>query len=68
MELNIRDCPSIVDIAPIQDNQPRFDKIQQLNLDELAEKSISDNYTSGKIHESLGKEWKGDPASHMTIK
>ena len=68
LELNIRDCPSIVDIAPIQDNQPRFDKIQQLNLDELAEKSRFQTtilQASVKIHESLGKEWKGDPASHI---
>jgi len=69
LELDLKDCPSIVDIAPIQDSQPRFDKIEQLNLDELAENSRYQSTilsASVKIHETLGKSWQGDPASHIS--
>ena len=69
LELDLKDCPSIVEIAPIQDSQPRFDKIEQLNLDKLAEQSRYQSTilsASVKIHETLGKSWQGDPASHIS--
>tara|TARA_B100000886_G_scaffold220059_1_gene152861 strand:- start:1634 stop:4321 length:2688 start_codon:yes stop_codon:yes gene_type:complete len=69
LELDLKDCPSIVEIAPIQDSQPRFDKIEQLNLDALAENSRYQSTilnASVRIHETLGKSWKGDPASHIS--
>ena len=59
----------IVEIAPIQDNQPRFDKIEQLNLDALAERSRYQSTiinASVRIHETLGKSWQGDSASHIS--
>ena len=52
-----------------QDSQPRFDKIEQLNLDKLAEQSRYQSTilsASVKIHETLGKSWQGDPASHIS--
>ena len=69
LELNLRDCPNLVEIAPIQDNQPRFDKIEQLDLDALAEKSRYRSTilnASVRIHETLGKAWRGDTSSHLT--
>jgi type III restriction enzyme len=68
LELDLKDCPSIVEIAPIQDSQPRFDKIEQLNLDALVDKSRYQSTilsASVRIHETLGKSWQGDPASHI---
>ena len=67
LELDLKDCPSIVEIAPIQDSQPRFDKIEQLNLDKLAEQSRyqSTIFVSVKIHETLGKSWQEIP-SHIS--
>ncbi len=67
--LDLKDCPSIVEIAPIQDNQPRFDKIEQLNLNELAENKRFQTIilsASVRINETLGKSWRGDPASHIS--
>lgn len=69
LELDLKDCPSIVEIAPIQDSQPRFDKIVQLNLDALAERSRYQSTilsASVKIHQTLGRSWQGDPASHIS--
>jgi len=68
LELNMKDCPSIVEIAPTIDNQPRFDQIQQIDLDKLAETNRFETIklqASVRIHESFGKSWKGDPASHL---
>ena len=68
LELNMKDCPSIVEIAPTIDNQPRFDQIQQIDLDKLAESNRFETIklqACVRIHESLGKSWKGDPASHI---
>ena len=58
LDLDLKDCPSVVEIAPIQDSQPRFDKIEQINLDALAENSRYQSSilsASVRIHESLGK-------------
>lgn len=69
LKLDLKDCPSIVEIAPIQDSQPRFDKIEQLNLNALAERSRYQSTilnASVRIHETLGKSWQGDPASHIS--
>lgn len=69
LDLDLKDCPSIVEIAPIQDSQPRFDKIEQINLDALAENSRYQSSilsASVRIHETLGKSWQGDPASHIS--
>ena len=68
LELNLTDCPSIVEIAPTIDNQPRFDQIQQIDLDKLSETSRFETtkmQASVRIHESFGKSWKGDPVSHI---
>ena len=69
LDLDIKDCPNVVEIAPTIDNQPRFDQIEQLNLDELAKNSRYQSTilnASVRIHEFLGKSWKGDPASHIS--
>jgi hypothetical protein len=68
LELNMKDCPSIVEIAPTIDNQPRFDQIKQIDLDKLAESNRFETtklQASVRIHESFGKSWKGDVASHI---
>lgn len=68
LELNMKDCPSIVEIAPTIDNQPRFDQIKQIDLDKLAESNRFETIklqASVRIHESFGKSWKGDAASHI---
>jgi len=68
LELNMDDCPSIVEIAPTIDNQPRFDQIKQIDLDKLAESSRFEStklQASVRIHESFGSSWKGDVASHI---
>ena len=59
---------NIVEIAPIQDNQP-VDKIEQLNLNELTENKRFQTIilsASVRINETLGKSWRGDPASHIS--
>ena len=64
----MHDCPSIVEIAPIQDSKPRFDKIEEIHLKALAENSRYQSTILGasvRIHESLGKSWHGDPGSHI---
>jgi type III restriction enzyme len=68
LELNLKDCPSIVEVAPTIDNQPRFDQIHQIDLDKLAETSRFETtkmQASVRIHEAFGKSWKGDPANHI---
>jgi type III restriction enzyme len=68
LKLDLKDCPSIVEIAPTIDNQPRFDQIQQLDLNKLADQSRFETtkmQASVRIHESFGKSWSGDPASHI---
>ena len=68
LKLDLRDCPSVVEIAPTIDNQPRFDQIQQIDLNKLAEGSRFETtkmQASVRIHESFGKSWSGDPASHI---
>ena len=68
LELNMKDCASIVEIAPTIDNQPRFDQIHQIDLDKLAESNRFETIklqASVRIHESFGKSWSGDPAGHI---
>ena len=68
LELNMKDCPSIVEVAPTIDNQPRFDQIKQIDLDKLAESSRFETtklQASVRIHESFENSWKGDTANHI---
>ena len=68
LELNMKDCPSIVEIAPTIDNQPRFDQIKQIDLDKLADSNRFETIklqASVRIHEAFGKSWQGDTASHI---
>lgn len=68
LEINMKDCPVIVDVAPTIDNQPRFDQIKQIDLDRLAETNRFETIklqACVRIHESLGASWKGDVASHL---
>ena len=68
LELSMKDCPSIVEVAPTIDNQPRFDQIKQIDLDKLSETSRFETtklQACVRIHESFGKSWKGDVASHI---
>lgn len=68
LELNMKDCPNIVEVAPTIDNQPRFDQIKQIDLDKLAESSRFETtklQASVRIHESFENSWKGDTANHI---
>jgi type III restriction enzyme len=68
LEISLKDCPSIVEIAPTIDNQPRFDQIHQIDIDRLAETNrfeATKMQASVRIHEGFGNSWKGDPASHI---
>jgi len=67
--LSAEDCPTIVEVAPAIDGRPRFDQISEINLDKLAEDSRlqkSKLQAAVRLHERFGKNWKGDPGSHIS--
>jgi type III restriction enzyme len=66
--LSAENCPTIVEVAPAIDGRPRFDQISEINLEKLAEENRlqkSKLQAAVRLHTTLGKNWKGDPGSHI---
>lgn len=66
--LSPEDSPTIVEVAPTIEGRPKFDQISEINLDKLAEEhrlQKSKLQAAVRLHEQFGKNWKGDPGSHI---
>ncbi len=67
--LSPEDAPTIVEVAPTIDGRPRYDQISEINLDKLAEEhrlQKSKLQAAVRLHEQFGKNWQGDPGSHIS--
>jgi type III restriction enzyme len=63
------DAPTIVEVAPVIDGQPKYDQISELNLNKLAEEYRLQKQklqAAVRLHEYFGKDWEGDPGSHIS--
>jgi len=68
LTLSADDCPTVVEVAPAIDGRPKFDQISEINLEKLAEENRlqkSKLQAAVRLHERFGKNWKGDPGSHI---
>lgn len=68
LTLSPEDAPLVVEVAPVIEGQPKFDQISQLDLERLAEEHRLQKLklqAAVQLHESLGKNWEGDPGSHI---
>ena len=66
--LSPEDSPTIVEVAPTIEGRPKFDQISEISLDKLAEEhrlQKSKLQAAVRLHEQFGKNWKGDPGSHI---
>lgn len=66
--LSPEDAPTVVEIAPTIEGKPKFDQISEINLEKLAEEhrlQKSKLQAAVRLHEQFGKQWKGDPGSHI---
>ncbi|PIS13600.1 MAG: hypothetical protein COT67_00915 [Candidatus Tagabacteria bacterium CG09_land_8_20_14_0_10_41_14] len=66
--LSPEDSPTVVEVAPTIEGRPKFDQISEINLDKLAEEhriQKSKLQAAVRLHEQFGKNWKGDPGSHI---
>lgn len=66
--LSAEDCPTVVEVAPSIEGQPKFDEISEINLEKLAEENRlqkSKLQAAVRLHEQFGKQWQGDPGSHI---
>jgi type III restriction enzyme len=69
LTLSPEDTPTIVEVAPVVDGKPKFDQIESIDLDKLAEEHRLQKLklqTAARLHENLGDSWEGDPASHIS--
>lgn len=69
LTLSPQDAPTIVEVAPTIDNQPRYDMISEIDLHKLAEDHRLGSMklqAAVRLHEQFGKNWAGDPASHIS--
>jgi type III restriction enzyme len=68
LTLSPDNTPTIVEVAPVVDGKPRFDQIEAIDLDKLAEEHRLQKLklqAAARLHENLGENWEGDPASHI---
>ena len=66
--LSPEDSPTIVEVAPIIDNKPRFDQITEIDIEKLAEEHRLQKLklqAAVRLHENFGESWEGDPGSHI---
>ena len=66
--LSAEDCPTVVEVAPVIDGKPKFDQMNEIDLEKLAdEHRLQKNLLQGavRLHEQFGKNWPGDPGSHI---
>ncbi|MBI5097828.1 MAG: DEAD/DEAH box helicase family protein [Nitrospirae bacterium] len=69
LTLSPEDAPTIVEVAPVIDGKPKFDQISELDLEKLAEEHRLQRIklqAAVRLHEHLGKNWEGDPGSHIS--
>ncbi|MCX5657896.1 MAG: DEAD/DEAH box helicase family protein, partial [Candidatus Omnitrophica bacterium] len=62
------DAPTIVEVAPVIDNQPKFDQIKELDLERLSEEHRMQKLklqAAVRLHERFGENWEGNPGSHV---
>lgn len=63
------DSPTIVEVAPVIDGKPKFDQLSEIDLKKLAEEHRAQKLklqAAVRLHEQFGKNWEGDPASHIS--
>jgi len=69
LTLSPSDAPTVVEVAPVIDGNPRFDQIAALDLDKLAEDHRLQRLklqAAVRLQEQFGKNWEGDPGSHIS--
>jgi len=67
--LSPEDASTVVEVAPTIDGRPCFDQISEIDLSKLAEENRlqkSKLQAAVRLHEQFGKNWEGDPASHIS--
>ncbi len=67
--LSPSDAPTIVEVAPVIDGNPKFDQISELDLNRLAEEHRLQRLklqAAVRLHEQFSKSWAGDPGSHIS--
>ncbi|NQU77105.1 type III restriction endonuclease subunit R, partial [Candidatus Falkowbacteria bacterium] len=66
--LSSEDTPTVVEVAPVIDGEPKFDQITEVDLERLAEKHRLQKLklqAASRLHEQFGKNWGGDAGSHI---
>lgn len=69
LTLSPSDAPTVVEVAPVIDGQPRIDKLTALDLEKLAEEYRLQRLklqAAVNLQEQFGKNWEGDPGSHIS--
>ena len=67
--LSPEDASTVVEVAPTIDGRPCFDQISEIDLTKLAEDNRlqkSKLQAAVRLHEQFGKNWEGDPGSHIS--
>lgn len=68
LELSAWDSPTVVEVAPIIEGQPKFDALSEIDLEKLAETNrLQRNLlqAAARLHEKFKDQWKGDAGSHI---
>jgi type III restriction enzyme len=68
LTLSPEDTPTIVEVAPVIDGKPKIDQISEIDLNRLADENRLQTLkikAAVRLHESFGKNWKGDVGSHL---
>lgn len=69
LTLSPDDTPTIVEVAPVIDNKPKYDQITELNLDKLAETHRLQTIilqSAVRLQEQFGNHWEGDISNHIS--
>lgn len=68
LTLSADDTPTVVEVAPVIDGKPKFDQLNEIDLEKLAEQHRLQKYLlqgAVRLHEQFGKNWAGDSGSHI---
>lgn len=66
--LSPEDAPTIVEVAPVVDGKPKFDQLNEIDLERLAEEHRLQRLklqAAVRLHTKFGQSWDGDAGSHI---
>ena len=66
--LSAEDTPTVVEVAPVIEGKPKFDQLNEIVLEKLAEQHRLQHYLlhgAVSLHKDFGKNWAGDAGTHI---